>query len=149
MGIGPVIGAVAIPWLAVSLFISFYYPKYLMIHFLPKWLLTGFGIFLFVVGFAFYLSTVKILLKGLRSNHLITGGTYGLCQNPLYASFILFILPGICFLAGSWFSITTSLVAWAIFKLVIRKEYEQLERIFGEEYLEYRKKTPELIPWRF
>jgi protein-S-isoprenylcysteine O-methyltransferase Ste14 len=148
MGSGPIIGAVAIPWLAVSLFISFYYPAYFMINFLPKWLLTGLGIFLFVVGFAFYLATVRTLIQGLRTNKLITTGPYQLCQNPLYAAFILFIVPGICFLAGSWLSLTTSLIAWLIFKLTIGKEYKQLERIFGDDYLEYKNNTNELIPWK-
>jgi protein-S-isoprenylcysteine O-methyltransferase Ste14 len=63
---------------------------------------------------------------------------------------ILMIVPGISLLLNSWLMLTTSLVAYTLFKINIRSEYREMEEFFGDAYREYRKKTPEFwpFPWK-
>ncbi len=42
--------------------------------------------------------------------------------------------------------LTTSILTYLVFRLVIHEEEEQLERIFGNEYREYMKRTPRFFP---
>jgi protein-S-isoprenylcysteine O-methyltransferase Ste14 len=109
--------------------------------------LTIAGSILLMAGIVFYLSTVRLLIKGLKETRLMTTGTYGLCQHPLYASFILMIIPALSLLLNSWLILTSGIVGYIIFRRRIRQEYAELEKVFGDDYVQYRKRTPEFFPF--
>ena len=145
LGIGPRIAVVLLPWLTVTIILSsttrlFYYTQGGSIY------LRVCGIILMIVGLAIYISTVKLLLSGLKQTRLITTGAYALCQNPLYSSIILFIIPALSLLLNSWLIISSGIIGYVQFKLFIRKEYDELERFFGEDYIRYKNETPEFFP---
>lgn len=150
LGIGPRIAVIAIPWLLATLFLSIYFKKELFYVGekldSPLFLV---GIILLASGVIFYVISARFLLKGIKTTTLQTGGTYYLCQNPLYTCMILMIFPGLSFILHSWLILTTSLAAYIIFKINIKSEYKEMEEFFGEQYLEYRKKTPEFWPLPF
>ncbi len=77
----------------------------------------------------------------------MTTGTYSLCQNPLYASLILMIIPALSLLLNSWLILTSCIVGYIIFKRNIQQEYAELRRFFGESYLQYKNDTPEFFPF--
>jgi len=87
-----------------------------------------------------------MLLPGIRANRLITKGAYGLSQNPLYAVLILFLVPGVGMVLNSWIILTIAIVGYLAFRKFIHEEEELLERIFGEEYRNYCKKTSLFFP---
>jgi protein-S-isoprenylcysteine O-methyltransferase Ste14 len=97
-------------------------------------------------GLLFYFSTIRLLLKGLKETRLITEGPYKLCQNPLYSSIILCIIPALSLLLNSWLVLTSCIVGYILFKVFIKNEYAELEKYFGEEYLKYKNQTPEFFP---
>jgi protein-S-isoprenylcysteine O-methyltransferase Ste14 len=146
LGIGPKIAIVLLPWLAASIVLSrikinfFEYPA------VAADILLIAGIVLMATGLIFYFSTVRMLLKGLKETRLITSGPYGLCQNPLYTSIILFIIPALSLILNSWLILTSAFMGYILFKLLIRSEYEEMEKFFGEDYLQYRRETPEFFP---
>jgi len=107
------------------------------------------GIVLLAIGVIFWAVTANLLLQGIRTTTLMTTGTYYLCQNPLYAAIILMIIPGVSFVLHTWLILTTSLVAYTLFRIHIHEEYREMESIFGQEYLSYKKDTPEFIPLPF
>ena len=82
-----------------------------------------------------------------NSDKLATTGLFGIVRNPMYAAWIVFIIPGLVLLTRSWPLFLTPLVAYAVFKLLIRRENEYLEKRFGDEYREYRGEVNELFPW--
>lgn len=149
MGIGPIIGAVALPWLAVAIFLTQRYPGSFAILSNASAILFYAGIFLLLSGAAFYLLTIPPLLKGLKNTRLITTGTFALCCNPLYASVILMIIPGIALMMNSWLVLSVSIVAYILFRIFIRKEYAEMEDFFGEEYRKYRLQTPSFFPFTY
>ena len=137
---------ILLPWLAATIVIS-------CIKKVPFAFTTGnssvlfiSGIVLMVFGLIFYLSTVRLLLKGLKETRLVTNGAFSLCQNPLYSSIILFIIPALSLLLNSWLILTSALVGYLLFKINIKNEYSELEKFFGEAYLKYRNETPEFFP---
>jgi protein-S-isoprenylcysteine O-methyltransferase Ste14 len=148
-GIGPKIGMVALPCLAVTIFLSIYYKdvfKVCEIFDRPSLIA---GIVLLVIGVVFYVISGKLLMQGIRNTRLMTTGTYYLCRNPLYASIILMIIPGVSFVLHTWLVLTTSLVAYIAFKIQIRSECREMEAFFGQAYLDYKKSTPEFFPFPF
>jgi len=146
LGVGPKIAIWTLPSLVISLILAYSFPQFFRLHLLPDWVHVAAGWFLLLLGLTFYIITVQTLFSGLKQNKLITTGTYKLCQNPLYAVLILFIIPAISLLTASWLVLLTSPIAYIAFKKNIQAEYDQLLRMFGEEYIEYKKNTREFFP---
>jgi protein-S-isoprenylcysteine O-methyltransferase Ste14 len=147
LGIGPKIGMVAIPWFITALLLSIYKKEMFYVGEKLDFPLFILGIVMLSIGIIFYGVSARFLLKGIKTTTLQTGGTYYLCQNPLYVGIILFVLPGISFMMHTWLILTTSIVAYIIFKVNIKSEYKEMEEFFGDAYREYRKKTPEFCPF--
>jgi protein-S-isoprenylcysteine O-methyltransferase Ste14 len=149
LGIGPKMAVILLPWLAGSIIITNLYKDTFVYSATGNNLIHISGIILMTIGLVFYFSTVRLLLKGLRETRLVTEGAYSLCQNPLYASLILFVLPALSLILNSWLVLTTSVVGYILFRIHIRTEYNELEKIFGEAYTKYKKETPEFFPFPF
>jgi protein-S-isoprenylcysteine O-methyltransferase Ste14 len=147
-GIGPKIGRIFIPWLVASIVISSISENFKLSEVRSSGLTIS-GVFLLVIGLIFYFSSARLLLRGLKEGKLVTAGTFSLCQNPLYISFILFLIPAIALLLNSWLVLTSGLAGFVLLKIYIGKEYQALEGFFGDEYLKYKNETPEFIPLPF
>src|SRR5512133_527367 len=93
LGIGPKIGRIAIPYLAIAIGLTLWRPGIFSFGPSLKQPFLVAGIVWLAVGLVFYILTVRSLLKGLRSNKLMTTGAFRYCQNPLYAVMILLIIP--------------------------------------------------------
>jgi protein-S-isoprenylcysteine O-methyltransferase Ste14 len=146
LGIGPKIAVFLLPWLTASIVLSCFHIDFFKYTNEASVIIRNAGIMLLIVGLVFYFSTIPLLLKGLKETRLVTTGTYRLCQNPLYASLLLLIVPSVSLLMNSWLVLTTSIVGYFVFKAFIKGEYQELEKFFGEEYLKYKKDTPEFFP---
>ncbi len=144
-GVGPKIGRILIPWWAITIILSLATDSF---RFTPErsTALTLIGSGYLVFGLIFYFTSVKLLLKGLSDGKLVTRGTFFLCQNPLYVSFVLMLIPAVGLLLNSWLVLTTSLVGFILLKIYVNNEYQLLEENFGQEYLKYKSETPEFFP---
>lgn len=147
LGIGPKIAVVLLPWLLISIVLSIHFRKMFSFTHEKSSLLFICGIILLIFGIIFYGSTVRLLLKGLKETILVTNGAFSLCQNPLYSSIILFIIPALSLIINSWLVLTSSIAGYFIFKIFIRKEYDELEKFFGSDYIKYKNETPEFFPF--
>jgi protein-S-isoprenylcysteine O-methyltransferase Ste14 len=147
LGIGPKIAVILLPWLGASIVLSCLHVGFFKFCREGSHVLHIAGIMWLVIGLVFYFSTVRMLLKGLKETKLMTTGAYRLCQNPLYATLILMIIPALSLLLNSWLILTSSLVGYIIFRRFIQLEYKELEEFFGDDYLRYNKETPEFFPF--
>lgn len=84
---------------------------------------------------------------GFNKGELVTTGIFSVVRNPIYAAWILFILPGIMIFFQSWLMLATSLVTYIIFKAFIKEEEQYLEKTFGQAYLDYKSKVNGLFPF--
>lgn len=147
MGAGPKIGLIGLPYLILTILVSSLYGetfRYATQYNKPLFVA---GIIVLIIGVIFYMMTARLLIRGLRQTRMITAGTYFCCRNPLYAAFIVLIIPGVSLLMNSWLILTASVVTYVAFKVFIGSEYRELERVFGEPYVTYKRETPELIPF--
>lgn len=144
-GVGPKIGRILIPWWAVTIILSLTTHSF---RITPErsTTLTIIGAAYLALGLIFYFTSVKLLLKGLKEGKLVTKGTFSLCQNPLYVSFVFMLIPAIGVLLNSWLVLTTCIVGFILMKVYISNEYHILEEAFGDEYLKYKAETPEFFP---
>jgi protein-S-isoprenylcysteine O-methyltransferase Ste14 len=145
-GIGPKLALVTLPFIILSIILMQKDPGFLKMNFLNK--ITGniTGYALLITGVIFYVYSAKIFFADFKTNKLIKRGTYGLCRNPIYATFIVFIVPSLSFLFLSGMIILMDLVLYINFKVLIHEEYDALKENFGDEYEKYKKSVNEIIP---
>lgn len=147
LGIGPKIGGPSIPLLAILIFVTLKYRSTFSISSGESKVFLWLGIIMIAAGLILYFLTLPLLLKGLKETKLITYGAYSLCRNPLYAAFIIFLVPGIALALNSWLLLVIPIIAYILFKISIKSEYKEMEEFFGEEYKKYCLTTPELFPF--
>ena len=146
LGIGPRVAFILLPWLGTSIVLSIRNIEFFKLTSWNTDIIMIVGIVLMIAGLVFYFRTVRLLLKGLRENRLVTQGPYSYCQHPLYASLILCVIPSLSLILNSWLILTSSIIGFFLFKVYIKNENRELEKFFGEDYLIYKRKTPEFFP---
>lgn len=112
------------------------------------------GVLAVVVGGSVALWTVVIqvmLASGtplpmLPTKKLLTVGPFKYCRNPMTLGTII-AYSGIAIWIGSW-SALLAVVVFAVVLIAYLKIVEEKELLlrFGSEYLEYKKKTPFILP---
>lgn len=112
-------------------------------------LLLWFGIILSIGGFTLLMCVAHHMrAKGgfrIKNKILITDGPFRYIRHPMYVSgFIMIIGIGILFFSRSWFVI---LIAFTpIWYIECRIEEKYLIKLFGEKYLNYKRKTGMFLP---
>ena len=108
------------------------------------------SILFFLIGIACFFFAIKLFkkhnttispLKPEKATSLIVSGIYMYSRNPMYLG-MLFILISISIrfnIIGGIISISTFIIYISKFQII--PEEEQLKRIFGEKFLNYKKKT--------
>jgi protein-S-isoprenylcysteine O-methyltransferase Ste14 len=147
MGIGPKIGGIILPWLAVTIIITLRFRGSFAYLEERSTVIFFCGLALVIIGSIMYFLTVPALLKGLKETKLIKNGPYYFCCNPLYASIILFIIPGTSLMMNSWLVLTTSILGFVLCRIFIKSEYAEMEKFFGDDYRRYRAETPGFLPF--
>ena len=145
-------------WIVIPFFIivvSFYIDQWLHLSKYRHGLINPLiGLMVMVAGWLFANWTVKVQFsigKGtpiplMATQKLIVKGPYLYCRNPMTLGTDLFYL-GVAIWLGSLSAIGLSLVYPVGILIYIRLiEEKELEERFGSEYLDYKKRTPFLIP---
>ena len=145
-GIGPLFAALSIGYGIVTLAISRYYYPSFQIDFLPIWFLYSIGIALIFFGVPFWIISVITVMRAYNANELVTKGVFKCCRHPVYASWVVFIVPGITLLMKNWLGMFTPIFMYFILRLLVKKEEIYLENVFGSQYREYKNKIPSILP---
>ncbi|MFA5165559.1 MAG: isoprenylcysteine carboxylmethyltransferase family protein [Candidatus Omnitrophota bacterium] len=105
------------------------------------------------VFFVSILTTLVIIVWGVRSlptadrgNKLCTTGAYKYVRHPLYAAFLSIFDFGLAIYLNSYIFVLWAVLLHPIWHYVIKYEERLMIDIFGEEYLEYQKKTGRFLP---
>jgi protein-S-isoprenylcysteine O-methyltransferase Ste14 len=99
------------------------------------------GAALAALGLDVLLSPGLRVLKAFREQRLLTDGHFALFPNPMYAAFVLLIVPGLALILDSWLVLIGSAVAYALFRALVPAEDHWLREKFGAQYDEYRKRV--------
>jgi len=146
LGIGPRIAVSGILSFAATSIIGFR-SEHLNYGFVPRAITTVLGTILVVVGIYFWIDSVRLIATRFKSGILITEGVYQFVRNPMYAGFIVFIVPGISLLLNNPWIILSSIVMLLVFKMSIYKEEQYLKQQFGPAYQEYMAEVKQIIPF--
>ena len=79
-----------------------------------------------------------------RTRHLMTDGPYKQSRNPMLSGTYLYYIGLVLALWNLWALLVFAVVA-GLMMLQVRSEEKRLEADFGEEYLEYKKRTGRFI----
>jgi protein-S-isoprenylcysteine O-methyltransferase Ste14 len=121
------------------------------IEFLPYALFKFLGVFLILLGMPLFITSGFSVHKAYAEDVLRTKGVYSICRHPLYSSFLVLIVPGICLLFKSWLLLSVPFGMYMFFRILIREEEDYLSERFADEYEKYRKATSFVFPrvWEF
>ena len=146
-GIGPVFAVLSLLYGLITIIISsYFYPRF-QIEIVPGSVLIGVGFAFIAVGVPFFIASARGVMRAYNADRLITGGTFRFCRHPLYASWAVFIVPGIVLAYQSWIGLTTPVFMYIIMRILVKKEETYLENRFGAEYANYRARVPCILPY--
>lgn len=114
-------------------------------HSTPRESIEIFG-FLLIVSCIVGRVYCTLYIGGKKATELVTTGPYSLCRNPLYF-FSIIGAVGIGAQQGSvTLAVSTGLVIYCLFLLVIFKEESFLKDRFDGKFAEYKSRVPRLLP---
>ena len=145
-GVGPKIFLPGIGYDVITGIATHFWPDVFLMRSIPSSILASAGIVLLIFGIPMWAIAVWTIVRAFSRGELVTRGVYGFVRHPIYSALIVFIFPGIALLCRSWPMLLASLVAYIIFKLLIKREDRYLEEKFGKAYLDYRSRVNEIIP---
>jgi protein-S-isoprenylcysteine O-methyltransferase Ste14 len=102
-------------------------------------ILTGFG----VLG---YLWSAVDIVRSFRVKQLVTTGAFGLCRHPLYAAWIVGLLPGLALISGNVLFVLAEVALIVGYLLFIGREEQQLLAEFGDAYRSYARRRFGVLP---
>ena len=83
-----------------------------------------------------------------QGHELVTTGPYSLVRHPIYTG-LLVAFVGSALARDEWRGVLAVAIAWAaLWRKLLLEERWMLE-VFGEQYAEYRRRVPALIPFPF
>jgi len=150
-GIGIKFAILSLGYSAVIIFVHYFTYPLFYIKFLPYVLFLISGIILIVLGMPLFIVSGLSVHRAYAKDVLRTKGAYSICRHPLYSSFIVFIVPGICLLFKSWIAFSVPFVMYIFFRVLIKEEEDYLRDKFADEYEEYKKEVSFVFPkiWKY
>jgi len=116
-----------------------------------RWNLVGLvvatiGVVLYVWCLVFHYKSYRTSVRvGFTPPHLVIAGPYRFSRNPMYVTGLIAWLGWVIFY-GSPAVFVGLVLLWVIFTFrVIPYEERQLEELFGDEYLEYKRSVPRWV----
>lgn len=95
------------------------------------------GILLLFSGIGMVIYLARKIKASFKNGVLLTEGLFRLFRDPMHASYLLLIIPGIAFMFDSWIVLTTVAINFILLRIFIKSEYRYLEDKFGDEYINY------------
>ena len=116
---------------------------------IPSALSIGVGLPLVAIGVVIETAGIVSMgslarMNGTEPDRLITGGAFRYSRNPQNAGIVLAGI-GAALLGDSGLALTLVAAGAIVFNIYLVFEEEHLERTFGEEYAEYKGRTPRFI----
>ena len=98
------------------------------------------------IFFWIYAVLIQNIAHEIQSGKLVTTGIYSVTRHPIYTAFF-FIFSGILITAHNLFMLGFILFFYLYLVVFMQNTEEKwLAKKFGQEYLEYAKRTPRILP---
>jgi protein-S-isoprenylcysteine O-methyltransferase Ste14 len=103
------------------------------------------GAILIVIGVAIRILAWLQIPNTHRIGTLVTTGIYSRTRDPIYLAFML-IIVGIAFLFPGLLTLTWLVIGVVVLYGLAKVEEHDLEKVYGHEYLEYKRNVPLFLP---
>ena len=118
--------------------------------FLNNFVLLNIRLILFIIVFGIAITFIMLSHRALFKSHqppssLITKGILGYMRNPMYFG-ILLIYVAFIFFSISLICIGLFFIVILVYNWMVNFEEKILQDMFGNQFLEYKKKVPKWIP---
>ena len=140
-GAAPMIAVPTFLYLIITILITYFYEGIFKITSQSNTIIVTSGAVLIISGVVIVASCGRKLLKTFDKGILITDGLYKFFRNPMYAAYLILIIPGISLLFNSWLALTTVILNYVLFSFMVEREYQYLRDKFGKEYEDYLAKV--------
>ncbi len=148
MGVGRHLMPLGVAYTGLAGLFSYLYPQVFRIP-LPYWLLAAAGSLLLVGWLVMWIASMRSFMSHVVPGKLCTNGAFAWCANPMYATWILFFVPGLSLICASWLMLLGAVGGYVSFKMLIGREYDFMASTFGREYGDYRAGVNEFFPWPY
>ena len=130
--------------IAVGYWLNLYYPLIIpwpeFFFFVGLFLIAGAVSFALIAVYQFWREKTHIE-PWKPASSLMLEGVFAYSRNPIYLSFIIITLGIGLVLNNIWILFNTGPLLIALYFLVVKKEELYLERVFGDLYLDYKKRV--------
>lgn len=140
-GVGPRIMLATAPFLAIAIVIEIKSALFTEIFSVYDRFIGVFGWVWLSIGIAAFITAMVQFVSNFPRGKLITTGMFACSRNPIYASWIVFILPAVGIICNNWIFFAAALVKGIATSFLVREEENQLLQVFGEQYAVYLKKV--------
>ena len=140
-GAAPMIAVPTFLYLIITILITYFSEGIFKITSQSNIIIVTSGAVLIISGAVIVASCGRKLLKTFDKGILITDGLYKFFRNPMYAAYLILIIPGISLLFNSWLALTTVILNYVLFSFMVEREYQYLRDKFGKEYEDYLAKV--------
>ena len=130
-GVGPAVGVPTACYGLAAGAATLLWPSAFVIPGVPYPYLAVLGGLLLAIGAAWYAMAVRAIWRAYREERLVTDGLYAVCRHPIYAGWILLILPGLGLVFSSWLVLSTAWVMYVLTRIYVGREEESCEARFG------------------
>ncbi|MBN1345684.1 MAG: isoprenylcysteine carboxylmethyltransferase family protein [Phycisphaerae bacterium] len=145
-GSGPIFSLVSGLCFAAAVALRLFLPSTFDMGPIPYKLLLAVGAALIGLGASLWIWSVISVMRAYNAKALCTTGPFAMCRHPVYASWVVFIVPGVALVMNSWIALVVPAIMCVLLHLVVRQEEAYLIETFGESYVEYRRRTPAVLP---
>lgn len=131
----PILASLALEWLLPTSFVHGAF------RWIPGALLLAAGIALNVAGFLTQKRAGTDPIPFNPSTRIVAHGLYRFTRNPMYIGFALLTLGLAVLVDSAWMLLAVPIGLVLIDRMIITREEGYLERKFGEEYLDYKRRV--------
>jgi protein-S-isoprenylcysteine O-methyltransferase Ste14 len=146
-GVGPRFVLPSMAYAGAAWYATRSWPEVCLLRWPPPTVLMTFGALLIALGATLWLTGLITVMRAYSRDQLRTSGVFAMVRHPVYSAWIVFMFPGGALFFQSWPMLAASPVAYTIFKLLIHREDECLQRRYGQAYLDYRARVNEVCPF--
>jgi protein-S-isoprenylcysteine O-methyltransferase Ste14 len=140
-GVGPRIMLITAPFLAAAVYCEIRKTTFAEIVTDPGITVEAIGWIWLIAGISLFIAALAQFIINFPKGNLITNGVYAFSRNPIYASWVVFILPATGLICNNWIFFAAALVMGLTTSFLVRKEEVQLLKCFGQKYYDYKSKV--------
>jgi len=140
-GVGPRIMLITAPVLIAAIVFEISAEPFADIVFLKNSVAITVGWIWLIIGIAAFVSTMAQFISNFPKGKLITSGMYAFSRNPIYACWIVFILPAIGIICSNWLFFVAALVMCIATVVLVKQEEKDLLQVYGNSYTAYKKRV--------